>query len=98
MPQDVDAYAGAYVMATFMLYADGRARLRSYTATSKAGRHTLKIEVEYTTAVDMGFDVEHLDEIAAAMKAARAPKPAPKPAKPRAIAAQRPLMLPAPEE
>lgn len=81
----------------FMLMEDGRAKLKAFSATTRAGKHTLKIELEYSSAYDMAFDIESLEEVQAAQKPARkAPRKQPAKAKPKQIAAETRLALPAP--
>lgn len=50
----------------------GRGQLKKYNASSSNGRHTLTVTMEYDSAYDMGWDVEDLDRILAADKAAAA--------------------------
>lgn len=45
--------------------------LKTYSASSRAGKHILKIEVEYDTAIDMAYDVDALQKLADARKLAR---------------------------
>ena len=60
------------------------AKVRSYSSTSRSGKHVLKIELEYQDPSHMGFDMKELDEMIANAKTP--PK------------RQRRLALPAPEE
>ncbi|SDG18191.1 hypothetical protein [Sulfitobacter delicatus] len=75
-------------------------KLKTYSGTSRAGKHILKIEVEYSRALDMAMDVESLDAIATAQKeAAKASRARPKStAKPKQIEKAPRLALPAPGE
>lgn len=82
----------------FFLSEDGRAKLKSFTGTTRAGKHILKIEVEYPSAMDMAYDLDGLDRVQAAQK----PKPKArasraKPAAKKQICKAKPLALPAPE-
>ena len=82
----------------FFLSEDGRAKLKTFSGTTRAGKHIIKIEVEYPSAMDMAYDLEGLEKVQAAQK----PKPKPraaksKPSAPKKITRQKPLALPAPE-
>lgn len=61
----------------FMLTESLGGKLKAYSGTSRAGKHTLKIEVEYDTASNMAFDVDGLQQLMEAQKPVR--KPARKP-------------------
>jgi len=56
-------------------------RLRSYSATSKAGKSTIKVELETTDHFDLESILRQLDEIDRAQR--EAAKPAKKAAQPR---------------
>lgn len=73
-------------------------KLKAYSGTSRAGKHLLKIEVEYSRAMDMAMDVENLDAIAEAQKAAAKPRRASAKTarKPKQIEHAERLALPAP--
>lgn len=78
-----------------------RKKLKTFSGTTRAGKHILKLEVEYDTAMDMAFDLDGLQKVAEAHKPKRKPatprgKKAPN--KPRQITSQKPLALPAPGE
>ncbi len=81
----------------FLLTEDGRARLKTFSGTTRAGKHILKVEVEYAGAVDMAYDLESLANIQEAQKPARATraKPSSRPAK-KQIGTTETLALPAP--
>jgi len=76
-------------------------KLKTFSGTTRAGKHVLKIEVEYDSARDMGYDLDDLQKVLEAQKPKRKPaaprgkKPA---SKPRQITNQKPLALPAPGE
>lgn len=72
-------------------------KLKTYSGTSRAGKHILKIEVEYSRAYDMAMDVESLETIACAQKeAAKVSRARPKTvAKPKQIEQAPRLALPA---
>ncbi len=38
-------------------------KLRAFSGSSRAGKHILKIEVEYSSASDMGYDLDQLQTI-----------------------------------
>ncbi|KIC38139.1 hypothetical protein RA27_20425 [Ruegeria sp. ANG-R] len=77
-----------------------RKKLKTFSGTTRAGKHVLKLEVEYGSAMDMALDLEGLQRVADAQKPKR--KPATRgrkaPAKPRQITNKKPLALPAPGE
>ncbi|WP_425099161.1 hypothetical protein [Tropicibacter sp. S64] len=78
-----------------MIWLNSGSKVKTYSATSRSGRHVLKIEVEYPDAMSMAYDMEQID------KAKAEERPAPtsrKKAQPRGVEHQKPLMLPAPEE
>lgn len=58
----------------FMLTDGLGGRLKTYSGTSRAGKHTLKIEVEYDTASNMAYDVDGLQKLMEAQKPARKPR------------------------
>lgn len=76
---------------------DAKLRLKSYSGSSRGGKHVIKIELETTDAFTFGYELEKLAEVQAGQRA-KPEKTKPKPkAKPLALPA--PLLgLPAPEE
>ncbi len=82
----------------FFLSAREGQKLKAYSGTSRAGKHVLKIEVEYSRAMDMAMDVESLDAIAEAQKTAAKPSraSAQRTPKPKQITQAPRLALPAP--
>lgn len=75
-------------------------KLKTHSGTSRAGKHILKIEVQYTRAMDMAMDVENLDAIANAQREASRPRRATNSqrSKPKQIEHAPRLALPAPGE
>lgn len=85
----------------FFLSEDSGGKLKTFSGTSRAGKHVLKVEVEYGSAYDMAFALEGLEKVAEAQKPKRkpaVPRGKKAPAKPRQITNQKPLALPAPGE
>lgn len=72
----------------FCLHPESAGELKAFSAGSRSGQHTLKLEVSFTSAVEMGYAIEELSKLQATVKAAR-----------QAAKAKRPrlLALPAPE-
>lgn len=66
----------------FSLHAESAGKLKTFNAMSRASSHTLKLEVSFADAVEMGYAVEGLTKLL---------KKVPKPK-----AAQKLLALPAP--
>lgn len=52
----------------FFLSAREGQKLKTFSGTSRAGKHTLKIEIEYGSALDMAMDIENLEQVAEAQK------------------------------
>jgi len=50
------------------------AKLKTYNASSRAGKHILKLEVEYDSATGMAYDVDGLQKILDAQRPARTPR------------------------
>ncbi len=74
-------------------------KLKTFSGTTRAGKHILKLEVEYDSAMNMAYDLEGLQRVADARKPKRkpaAPRGKKAAAKPRQITNQKPLALPAP--
>ena len=65
------------------------ANLKTYSAASKGGKSTIKIEIETTDHFELAYMLRQLGEIEAAQKAPKKPEPAAK-------KAEKPLALPAP--
>lgn len=62
----------------YMLSAgSGFGTLKAFAGTSRAGKHTLKIEVEYSSPGNLGYDLEKLQKIIGEQNAlkGRLPKP-----------------------
>lgn len=69
-----------------MLMFHNGSRVKSYSSSSRSGKHVLKVELEYDDAYDLAYDMKQLDERLAEQKAAKAPR-------------RKPLLaLPAPED
>jgi|GEM_PF-3520280 len=49
-------------------------KLKTYSANSRAGKHILKLEVEYKSATRMAYDVDGLQKILNAQRPARNPR------------------------
>lgn len=60
----------------FMLSERLGGKLKTFCGTSRAGKHTLKIEVEYDTASNMAYDVDGLQQLMEAQKPVRKPRAA----------------------
>ncbi len=74
------------------IYFDGTVRLRTYTATSKGAKATIKIELETSDRFDLASVLRQCDEIDRQQR--EAVKPAPEANRPATRKAQ--LALPAP--
>lgn len=77
---------------------DESLRLKSFGATSRGGKSTIRIELETTDPYDLGYALSKLSEV---QKAQRAPKPtaAPKKDAPARLALPAPhRALPAPDD
>lgn len=82
---------------TFYLFGtpDCSLRLKSYSATTKGGKSTLRIEIETSDPHELAYA---LNELASVQAGQKAPKPEPKP-KARMLALPAPrLALPSPED
>lgn len=88
----------------FAIYLEAAKTLKAFSATSRNGKHILKIEVEYDRALDMSFDVDALEELSDQQKAqqrqaaSRKRTARSKRAKQALIGANRTLALPSPRD
>jgi len=76
---------------------DSGLRLKSFSATNRGGKSTIRIELETADPYELGYALSNLSEV---QKAQRAPKPPPasKVKAPRRLALPAPcLALPAPD-
>lgn len=69
----------------FSIHTESAGELKAYSATSRAGKHILRLEVTYGSASEMGYAIEGLDRLQASVKAIKS------------AARKRPLGLPSPE-
>lgn len=82
--------------AAFWLSSDGRGKLKTFSGSTRAGKHILKLEVHYDSALDMAFDLDSLAEVQKARKPTRCPRTGSTERQKR-IGKSKPLALPAPE-
>ncbi|MBP9184275.1 MAG: hypothetical protein KBF78_14160 [Fuscovulum sp.] len=55
----------------FSIHPESAGELKSYSATSRSGKNTLRLEVAYDSAVELGYALDALAELAASLKAIR---------------------------
>lgn len=80
-----------------MIFLGGaNTKVASYSSSSRSGKHVLTVKLEYTSAMDMAYDMERLDEARAEQNAAKKTKPRAG-SKPKTVDHQKPLALPAPD-
>ncbi len=79
-----------------MLFFDHDTKVKTYSSTSRAGKHVLKVELEYGDAISMAYDMERLDAALAEQKKTAKPARNTRSTKPKKVAHQKPLALPAP--
>lgn len=74
---------------------DARLRLKGFSATSKAGKSTIRIELETADPYELGYALERLATVEKGQKAKPKPAAKPEPVKRLALPAPR-LALPEP--
>lgn len=52
----------------FSVHTESAGELKSFSATSRNGTHILKLEVSYASAAEMGYALDSLSKLAAAIK------------------------------
>lgn len=55
----------------FSIHTESAGELKAFAATSRQGVHVLKLEVVFGSAVEMGYALDDLTRLAAAIKAAK---------------------------
>lgn len=56
----------------FCLHSESAGDLKSFCAASRSGLHIVKLEVQFGSAVEMGYVIEELTKLQQAIKAVRA--------------------------
>ena len=56
----------------FCLHSESAGDLKSFSAASRSGTHIVKLEVQFGSAVEMGYAIEELNKLQVAIKAVRA--------------------------